>query len=131
MFEDIIKIANIDTEYYDKIKIYLNKYVDRKADNEVTQQIVSSLMVLSKLDLLITVDTAVAHTIENLDAAGATTIPLEDQYSVAEGAAGYACVQMAVSNIENNNLNSKNLKHNNINNSSSNNNNNDDHNNKQ
>ena len=49
--------------------------------------------------------TEIVHSIDDLDAAASTTIPSGDQYLLCQAAAGYAMLSMAVSNIENNNLN--------------------------
>ena len=51
------------------------------------------------------VDVGISHTIEDLDSGTETTIPIEDQFAVADYAAGYACCQMAISKIGTNNLN--------------------------
>ena len=53
----------------------------------------------------ILVETEIAHTIDDLDAAASTTVPVPDQYMLAVAAAGFACQAMAVGSIENNNLN--------------------------
>ncbi|MFC2065255.1 hypothetical protein ACFLXB_09200 [Chloroflexota bacterium] len=53
------------------------------------------------------VDTGISHTIDGLDGASDTTIPAQDEFAVADYAAGCACRQMAISNTQTNNLNPK------------------------